>query len=175
MDAILNYLMGKWPILALLVFVIIVTAIVVWRFARWYNRLEKVEEKVDDLPCEKHEDLYPRFVNTEEKVNTLPCSKHDDIFQDIREQLVEIRTILTIKSPKVANAFSQKKSPRELNKAGIELFSDIQGEEFLNQNKDIFIKGIDNKNPKTALDVEESALEVLFTLTDNDMFIRIKN
>ncbi|MBQ8223655.1 MAG: hypothetical protein IJZ87_10015 [Bacteroidales bacterium] len=171
MDVILNYLVEKWPAFV----IVIITACVVWRFARWYNRLEKVEEKVDDLPCENHEDLYPRFVNTEEKVNTLPCSKHDDIFQDIREQLVEIRTILTIKSPKVANTFSQKESLRELNKAGIELFSDIQGEEFLNQNKDIFIKGIDNKNPKTALDVEESALEVLFTLTDNDMFIRIKN
>ena len=47
--------------------------------------------------------------------------------------------------------------------------------EFLDKNKDILIQGIDNKTPKTALDVEESALEVLFSLTDNDMFIKIKN
>ena len=127
------------------------------------------------MPCEKHNDLYCRFVNTEEKVKELPCSKHDEVFHDIKEQLVEIRAILILKNPKVANAFSQKSSPRELNEAGLQLFRDVKGEEFLNENKDIFLKGIENKNPKTALDVEESALEVLFSHTDNDMFIKIKN
>lgn len=174
-EIIINYIIEKWPFLALLVVVIIVTGVIVWRFAQWYNRFEKVEGKVDGLPCEKHDDLYPRIVKTEEKVKELPCLKHDEMFHDIKEQLVEIRTILTMKSPKVANTFSRKNSPRELNEAGLQLFEDVKGEEFLNQNKDIFLKGIDNKNPKTALDVEESALEVLFSLTDNDMFIRIKN
>lgn len=174
-ETILNFIIERWPFLAILIVAIIATSVIVWCFSKWYHRIEKVEEKVDDLPCEKHDDLYPRFVNTEEKVKELPCSKHNEVFHGIKEQLVEIRTILTMKNPKVANAFSQKNSPRELNEAGLQLFRDVKGEEFLNENKDIFLKGIENKNPKTALDVEESALEVLFSLTDNDMFIKIKN
>lgn len=174
-ETILNFITERWPFLSILIVAIIVTGLIVWTVANWYNRFKKAEEKIDALPCEKHDDLYPRFVNTEEKVKELPCSKHDEVFHDIKEQLVEIRTILTMKNPKVANAFSQKNSPRELNEAGLQLFRDVKGEEFLNENKDIFLKGIENKNPKTALDVEESALEVLFSLTDNDMFIRIKN
>ena len=67
-EIIINYIIEKWPFLALLVVVIIVTGVIVWRFAQWYNRFEKVEGKVDDLPCEKHDDLYPRIVKTEEKV-----------------------------------------------------------------------------------------------------------
>ena len=171
METVLSFLMDKSPIIA---FACICIFVGFW-VSNWYNRFKKVEEKIDALPCEKHDDLYPRFVNTEEKVKELPCSKHDEVFHDIKEQLVEIRTILTMKNPKVANTFSQKNSPRELNEAGLQLFRDVKGEEFLNENKDIFLKGIENKNPKTALDVEESALEVLFSLTDNDMFIKIKN
>mgnify|MGYP003455889609 FL=1 len=174
-ETILNLIIEQWPFLALLIVAIIATFVIVWHFSKWYHRFEKVEEKIDDLPCEKHDDLYRRFVNTEEKVKELPCSKHDEVFHDIKEQLVEIRAILIMKNPKVANAFSQKSSPRELNEAGLQLFRDVKGEEFLNENKDIFLKGIENKNPKTALDVEESALEVLFSHTDNDMFIKIKN
>ena len=118
-ETILNLIIEQWPFLALLIVAIIATFVIVWHFSKWYHRFEKVEEKVDDLPCDKHDDLYRRFVNTEEKVKELPCSKHDEVFHDIKEQLVEIRAILIMKNPKVANAFSQKSSTRELNEAGL--------------------------------------------------------
>lgn len=171
METVLSFLMDKSPIIALACICILVGFWV----SNWYNRFKKVEEKIDALPCEKHEDLYPRFVNTEEKVKELPCSKHDELFHDIREKLVAIQTYITTKDTDVADVFSKKHSPRELNETGEKLYADIKGEEFLDKNKDILIQGIDNKTPKTALDVEESALEVLFSLIDNDMFIGMKN
>lgn len=79
-ETILNFIIEQWPFLALLIVAIIATFVIVWHFSKWYYRFEKVEEKVDDLPCEKHNDLYRRFVNTEEKVKELPCSKHDVCF-----------------------------------------------------------------------------------------------
>ncbi len=171
MEEVLGYLLEKSPIIAL----VFMGVLFGFFLSKWYHRFMKVEEKVGDLPCEKHDDLYHRIVKNEEKVNVLPCSKHENLFRDIREQLVEIRTILTIKSPIVESSFLHKNSPRELNEAGVKLFNDIKGEEFLTKNKEILIKSIDDKNPKTAFDVEESALAVLFTLMDNDMFIGMKN
>lgn len=153
MDAILSRLLDKWPALLL----IFVTAIVVWFVVRWYyRRFKKVEEKAN-------------------KIDELPCASHHEMFHEIKEELVAIRTCLTIKYPAAATVFSQKKSPRELNEAGKQLYADIKGEEFLNNNKETLIKGIDDKAPKTALDVEESALEVLYSLIDDDMFIGMKN
>ena len=173
MDVIMNYLIDKWPAFATIIITIVVTAVVVWFLSMLYHRFIKVEEKSNNLPCSKHDDLYHRFVKVEEKTDSLPCDKHKDVFYEIKEELVEIRAILSIKNPKLAIAFSQKDSPRELNEAGLQLFADINGKEFLERNKEIFIKDIDNKGPKTALDVEESAIEVLYAHIDDDMFIEL--
>lgn len=175
MDVILNYLVDKWPAFATIIITVAVTAVVVWFLSMLYHRFIKVEEKSKNLPCSKHDDLYHRFVKVEEKTDSLPCDRHKDIFYEIKEELVEIRAILSIKNPKLAIAFSQKDSPRELNEAGLLLFADINGEEFLERNKEIFFKDIDNKRPKTALDVEESAIEVLYAHIGDDMFIELKN
>ncbi len=191
MDAILSYLVEKWPAFI----IIVITAVVVWLLSRWYHRFGKVEDTIKGLPCSKHDDLYHRIVETEETVKELPCSKHDDLYHriveteeavkelprlrcdinEIKQELIAIRTYLTVKDIDVENVFSKKHSPRELNEAGEKLYADIRGKEFLDKNKDILIQGIDNKTPKTALDVEESSLEVLVSFIDNDMFIGLKN
>ena len=169
MDAILSYLVERWPAFI----VIVITAVVVWLLSRWYHRFEKVEDTIKELPCSKHDDLYHRIVETEEAVKELPRLRYE--INEIKQELVAIRTYLTVKDTDVENVFSKKHSPRELNEAGEKLYADIKGKEFLDKNKDILIQGIDKKTPKTALDVEESALEVLVSLIDNDMFIGMKN
>ena len=153
MEPVLDYLVEKWPIFAMLVISVIITAIVVWLLSEWYHR----------------------FVNTETKVDNLPCSKHDEMFDKINEKLNVIRTALTIGNPMLANYLSQKNSPRELSEDGKKLFTDIKGEEFLHKNKDILIKGIEDNNPKTPLDVEELSFKVLLHLIDDDMYIGMKN
>ena len=72
-ETILNFIIERWPFLSILIVAIIVTGLIVWTVANWYNRFKKAEEKIDALPCEKHDDLYPRFVNTAEKVKEFPC------------------------------------------------------------------------------------------------------
>lgn len=179
METILSRLLDKWPSLLL----ILVTAVIVWFVVRWYYRrfkpVEDKAKKIDTLPCAKNEELLSKIATKLEensnKTANLPCASHNEMFHEIKEELIAIRTYLTTKYPTAAGAFSQKKSPRELNEAGLQLLADINGEEFLNNNKEILIKGIDDKTPKTALDVEESALEVLYSLVDNDMFIGMKN
>lgn len=220
METLLDFLMEKWPILALLMFTMVITAVVVWIASGWYHRFIKVEEKtnklpcekqeelhhrvtkveddfenlpcekheevcqrfvkteekVENLPCEKHEEICQRFVKTEEKVENLPCEKHEDIFHQIKEELVAIRTSLNMINMIITkpDTFAYKFSPRELNETGRQLFAEIDGQRFLEENKDRFIKGIDDRMPKTALDVEESAVDVLVSFVDDDIFIGMK-
>jgi len=179
MDAIIAYIIEKWPVLLL----VIVTGFVVWLVTRWYFcRFVKVEEKankIDNLQCSKNEELLSKIdaklEDKSNKINNLPCLRHEEVYNDIKEELVAIRTFLTIKYPAAAPAFSQKSSPRELNEAGRQLFADIEGEKFLNDNGGFLVGCIESKKPKTALDVEESALQVLYDNIDNDMFIGMKN
>lgn len=152
MNAIIAFFVKRWPILA----VAIVVAVAVWYFSRWYHR---------------------RFLKLEDeakKIDELPCAKHDEMFASIKEDLAVIRTYLTTKYPTSAPVFSQKMSPRKLNKAGEDLLEDIGGMDFLNTNKEALIACIDEKTPKTALDVEESALLVLYDHLDDDMFNGMK-
>ena len=175
MEPILSYLIEKWPIFAMFVVTVIVTAIVVWIISKWYHRFSKVEKKVDTLPCEKQDELQHRIVKVEETVEELPCEKHEEIHKGIKEELIAIRTFLVTKFPINEDALSRKNSPRRLNEDGLKLFHDIKGEELLNQNKEHFFEFIDRNNPKTPFDVEIHAVSAILVHLDDDMFISIKN
>ena len=167
MDAVVSFILERWPVIIVAIVAIVITY---WFCKLYFGRFIPVEKKVNDADTKLKD-----FDAVNNKVENLPCDKHGRMFEEIMEAITEIRTYLMVKNPKTAALFSQKHSPRELNEAGKQLLADINGEEFLNKNKETLIKGIDDKTPKTALDVEESALEVLYSLIDNDMFIDIKN
>lgn len=54
------------------------------------------------------------------------------------------------------------------------MYNDISGEKFLVEHKDFLYRGIDDKLPKTALDVEIAANEVLIENLDSDIFNDLK-
>lgn len=166
MDAIITFLVERWPWLVVAIVLVAVTIVICkWYFGRFVPTEKKAAEadaklgKVDELG---------------KTVDALPCSKHDESFAKIMEAITEIKTFLIVKNPKTATLFALKHSPLSLNEEGKKLFEDIKGEEFLSANKETLIACIDGKTPKTALDVEESALEVLYEHLDDDMFIGMK-
>lgn len=175
MEAIIEFIMERWPLLACGIILIAVTAVV----CKWYYRrfepaekkAEKANNRIDSLPCET---MRNDLQNAKARLDSLPCGKHDDNFRAIMESLTEIKTFLMVKNPKTAFVFSQKHSPRRLNKAGESLFNDISGDAFLDANKDFLILEIDGKSPKTALDVENGALQALYDNLDNDIFNGLK-
>jgi hypothetical protein len=166
MDAIITFLVDRWPVLAA-----IIVAVVVTIFAcKWYfGRFVPTEKK-----AEAAEAKLGKMDEISKAVDTLPCSKHDESFAKIMEAIAEIRTFLMVKNPKTAAMFALKHSPLSLNEEGKKLFDDVSGSEFLSTNKEVLIACIDGKTPKTALDVEESALEVLYEHLDDDMFNGMK-
>ncbi len=179
-SAILTFFNEHYP----LVFLILVVAITVWFVAKfWFDLHHKVnihdekikeqEAKTANLPCEEHtikindhNSLIERLDKRMEKVETLSQSIHDNV--------LSIQTFLQTKYKAAAPLFSQKFSPRRLNEKGMELYGQFGGKEFLDANGAMLMERISSKNPKTALDVEQYALEVLYETLDSDIYNSIK-
>lgn len=138
--------------------------------------------------------LINKYKETEAKVEALPCTHHASKMDRHDEQLADTRAMMSRMEgqlellvqnsieknnqkirKKSGLAFSAKNSPRQLNQNGEELLRDSGGRELLERNMDFFINKIEKLQPKTALDVENMALAVLQTHTNEDMFIPIKN
>ena len=83
----------------------------------------------------------------EKQNENLPCDRHNDDINLIKSILIE-------KYPNSSNIFAIKHSPRQLNELGKKLYQEIEGEKFLNENRDFFFDKISDSHPLTALDVE---------------------
>lgn len=95
--------------------------------------------------------------------------------QDVKIDMAAIKSLLMMKYKDIAPAFSQKRSPRQLNETGLRLFEDIDGKTFLEKNRDFFFMKIDECKPNTALDVENAAYFACMAYTDNEIFNGLKN
>ena len=116
-----------------------------------------------------------RLNNIEERLDKLPCDSHQNTINKIQLDLLEHRTYLKTKFPTAKSIFSEKKSPAQLNDCGQKLFSDMNGEDFLMHNGAYFLQKMEEQHPKTAFDVENIASEVLLFASSEDRFNQIKN
>ncbi len=144
----------------------------IWKLASAIQSMRDKVKSIDGLPCSNHANK---------------IEKHDDQIADTRALMKRMEGQLellvqnsieksNVKIKKKAGyTFSAKHSPRHLNQNGIELLKDCGGDKVLNVNMDFFIGKIEKLQPKTALDVEDLALAVLQTNTNDDMFIPLKS
>ena len=156
-DAICNWLAEEYPALILAV----VVAVVVWCIAKfYYQRIEKNEREIAEV---------------EKKVSELPCKAREEQYLRILGKLETISLALVAIKPSTLNALTIKQSPRQLNTYGKSLFDDCEGALFLEENKDFLLAEIEKRQPKTALDVEVLANEVLMLNLGMDIFNGLKN
>ena len=140
--------------------IVVAVAVAVWACSKfYYTRIVKAESKLKTL---------------KKDVENLPCAKHDQTSQIILEKLNTITTYLMTKDSKASFIFSQKASPRKLNAYGNRLFEECNGQKFLDRNKEELLESISAKNPNTALDVENLAVQVLISRLDSDIFNELK-
>jgi hypothetical protein len=152
------------------------------------QRLKHVEEKLDNLHCEDHikieEQNSQRLKHIEEKLNDLPCKEHtkelfnlqirySEKFNKLHTDIAELKVSVNVLQGIVESTI--KKSPLQLSEIGLKIYKDVDGEQFLNQYADMFIEKIEEIKPKTAYDLEQTALYILNELKNNDIFIPIKN
>lgn len=170
MDTILQYIQEKWPTVFIFLVLLIGAIYVTIKITKALKSHEELEKKCQKMQCDDHTAQLSfhkeEMKKLDEKLNTL---------DEIKESITAIQSLLLNKYPKVAGPlFSQKYSPRRLNEKGKEIFNSFSGEKFLNENAILFFDKIEAKKPKTALDVEQDALEVLYGALDSDIFNEIK-
>lgn len=93
---------------------------------------------------------------------------------EVRHDISTIKTVLVQKFPNAAIIMSMKKSPRRLNETGEWVFNQVNGKQFLDDNKAFFFSKIDAMKPQTAFDVESAANYACAGFTDNSIFNDIK-
>ncbi len=130
----------------------------VWGY-RIYDRLVK---RIDD--CEK-----------ENKDTTVALNKLQKEMEGVRDNVKSIKDYLVGRDQRVTNIFAMKRSPRMLNENGKQIYNIIKGDEFLDKNEGLLLEKLAEKHPRTALDVELSAKEVLFELLSDPVFDEIKD
>ena len=100
---------------------------------------------------------------------------HDISIRKLQMEMLEVRTFIKTKFPTSQTVLSEKKSPAQLNEFGRKLFADMGGSDFLSKNGIYLLQKMEEKNPKTAFDVESTAHEVLILATNEERFNKIKN
>lgn len=132
---------------------------VVWQAAKFYFiRFRDLEKKSDDISSisKKIDDkLEPTLV----KIN----STLDRIS----------RYIITKDS--LDPAFFSTNSPVELNTLAKELLDKSGGKAFVDNTLDFLISKIEERNPKSILDIQQLAVSVIFDLVDTEAFSKIKD
>ncbi len=145
--------------------------VLIWKIASRSQSIDDKLKTIDTLPCTHHDarlNSHDRFFN--ETRTTLSEVKGQ------LDLLVKLSTATRTKPLITATAeYSEKLSPRKLNKNGLALYEDIQGEKFLTDNLTYFLSEIDKLHPKTALDVENFALSILRASSSEDIFIPLKS
>lgn len=125
----------------------------VFRIGKTSQRISSMEKNLDEM---------------KDAITKLPCGMH-------HEDITKIKTILVEKYPKSYNVFSIKSSPRHLNDLGEKLYSKINGESFIIENKKVLFDYITNTRPLVALDVEQAANEACRSLLRTPAFNRLKD
>lgn len=169
MEAFLSFIGERWPTLLIIIAVGYIVYFVTKKIVKTDARIKDLEDtraKTSDLPCDNH---------------TSTIDSHNSRFDNIDSKLSSIQETLTIicthlieKDSKAAKLFSRKASPRKLNEEGQRIFNEYNGTSFLQNNEDLLLNAIQEKNPSTALDVEKRALEVLYENVNSAIFNEIK-
>lgn len=147
MNAILSYLLNAAPEIALA----LIIGFIAWKVSKRLTKTDSHFTKIDDAISGLQKDV-----------------------TDIKNDLSDVQLFITSKYPTALGMFVTKNSPLALNEFGKRLYEECGGKSFLEANQVLLLKRIEEKTPKTALDVETYAKEVLFSLTNNDIFNTIK-
>lgn len=146
------------------------------RFDNIENTLKKHDERFDSIE-KKFDKIDEKFNKIDEKFNEVNenfKAINKEIF-DLNKDIVSIKSFLSVKFNGSLKALGLKNSPMKLNNLGNQIFTEINGKDLLNNNKDYLLSEIEKVNPRTALDVENVALMTCIDFSHRKEFDKIKN
>ena len=95
--------------------------------------------------------------------------------KDLTRDVISIKSFLSIKHKEDVDLVGLKNSPTKLTDFGNKILEELDGINFINDNKEYLIARLDEEKPRTALDVENSALMVFVNFCNSEKFDGIKN
>lgn len=152
LDEFGKYLWAHAPGVCVILSIIIAVVVLCWKVFRLYGRLEKVEETCNDIGSIKKD------------------------ISKISADLGKLFVYLSSSSKDFPKDFFVSNSPIQLNTVGIELLEVTGGKKFIDDTLTDLIKTLHENNEfKSALDVQNAAVSLLYSFTDLDGFTPIKN
>ena len=161
MDSFFTFISENSPTVGL----IIIVAVAVYFITMYHVSIQNTKKKVDGLPCDDHKDQIASVIR---QVDSLPCDNRKEVLVDISSWIGE-------KDPSMVKTLMAKLSPYQLTDVGKKLLEISGGKRCVDQNLDLFMSEIRNKNPLTPYDVERQALGVLMDYRHKPMYNQIKN
>ena len=146
------------------------------RFTNIDKKFDEVDRKFDEVDKKfadvnmNIKDLTKNVNGLTKNLNGLTCK-----VKDLTRDVISIKSFLSTKYKEDIDLVSLKNSPTKLSDFGNQILEEINGIEFINDNKECLISRLDEEKPRTALDVENSAFIVFVNFCNNEKFDGIKN
>ena len=146
------------------------------RFTNIDKKFDEVDRKFDEVDKKfadvnmNIKDLTKNVNGLTKNLNGLTCK-----VKDLTRDVVSIKSFLSIKHKEGVDLVGLKNSPTKLTDFGNKILEELDGINFINDNKEYLIARLDEEKPRTALDVENSALMVFVNFCSSEKFDGIKN
>ena len=153
------------------------------RFTNIDKKFDEVDRKFDEVD-KKFADVNMNIKDLTKNVNGLTKNVNGLTknlngltckVKDLTRDVISIKSFLSTKYKEDIDLVSLKNSPTKLSDFGNQILEEINGIEFINDNKECLISRLDEEKPRTALDVENSAFIVFVNFCNNEKFDGIKN
>ena len=144
---------------------------------------EKIDKRFSDIDI-RFSDIDKRFADIAKRFAAIDKMFADvntnikDITRDVKDltkDVISIKSFLSTKYKEDIDLVSLKNSPTKLSDFGNQILEEINGNNFINDNKEWLISRLEEEKPRTALDVENSAFIVFVNFCNNEKFDGIKN
>ena len=146
------------------------------RFTNIDKKFDEVDRKFDEVDKKfadvnmNIKDLTKNVNGLTKNFNGLTCK-----VKDLTRDVISIKSFLSIKHKEDVDLVGLKNSPTKLTDFGNKILEELDGINFINDNKEYLIARLDEEKPRTALDVENSALMVFVNFCSSEKFDGIKN
>lgn len=164
------------------------------------NRLEQIEGKVCQLPCDEHTgkisksesdrtSLKDAIDRLNKNIDKLPCEyqkeqisssqkAHEDLHRTVmstNEMVTEISKWVMKYDSDMINQLVKKCSPFKITPVGYIVFEKSGAKKTIDNNLEHLVSILENTQPKTPFDVEDNASSVLIQNIGDSMFNEIKS
>ena len=173
LDAI-DILAQNWPGPVAALIIMAGFCLVVWKVTQlYYKKIKPIEDKTAHSDCKVHATKIDSLGETSKAVFK-KIDSFDEATKAVLKKIDFIEKVLVAKDPDMLNAFSQAKSPRQLNPRGNKLMSDSGADKILDERRGDLIRQIESLSPNTAYDVEQYAYKVLIGNSSESWFNPLK-